>query len=237
MVLKKICKKCGEEFPNHFFDEAGKRHYLHKRIYCLNCSPLRPCNATNQKYIEKLTKDKISENISIKICGNCGKGFPKTFKDNTGKRRFLHRRKYCLECSPLLNSKKPKDNELRYCLKCKKKLKKHQTKFCSSRCHRDYEYEEYIERWIRNQEKGLKKDGKVSGYVRRYLIKKYDNKCQKCGWCELNPHTNKVPLEVHHIDGNYLNTTPENLQLLCPSCHALTPTYKSSNIGKGRKNR
>jgi Zn finger protein HypA/HybF involved in hydrogenase expression len=69
------------------------------------------------------------------------------------------------------------------------------------------------------------------------MFEKYDNKCARCGWAEINPTSGKIPLEVEHIDGNYKNTTEENLTLLCPNCHALTPTYRSLNIGHGRKER
>ena len=46
-----------------------------------------------------------------------------------------------------------------------------------------------------------------------------------------------MPLEVEHIDGNYLNNSEENLDLICPNCHSLTATYKGANKGKGRKER
>ena len=42
-------------------------------------------------------------------------------------------------------------------------------------------------------------------------------------------------LQVNHIDGNYKNNREENLELLCPNCHSLTPNYRSLNRGKGRK--
>ena len=44
-------------------------------------------------------------------------------------------------------------------------------------------------------------------------------KCEICGnklW--LNQ---PIPLELHHIDGNHYNNTLENLQILCPNCHAM----------------
>lgn len=36
-----------------------------------------------------------------------------------------------------------------------------------------------------------------------------------------------IPLELHHVDGNHNNVDLDNLQLLCPNCHALTPNYRS----------
>jgi len=42
-------------------------------------------------------------------------------------------------------------------------------------------------------------------------------------------------LDLDHIDGNRENNLDENLRLLCPTCHAQTPTYKGKNIKKRRK--
>lgn len=40
---------------------------------------------------------------------------------------------------------------------------------------------------------------------------------------------NKIPLELHHKDGNKQNNSIENLLLLCPNCHYFTENYKSKN--------
>ena len=47
------------------------------------------------------------------------------------------------------------------------------------------------------------------------------------------------PITLHsdHIDGNAANNVPENLRLICPNCHAQTPTYKNKNRGTGRPER
>jgi hypothetical protein len=56
--------------------------------------------------------------------------------------------------------------------------------------------------------------------------------------CCLNTIWNDVPipLEVHHKDGDKNNNDIDNLQLLCPNCHALTDTYKGKNIKKHKQN-
>ena len=98
-------------------------------------------------------------------------------------------------------------------------------------------YVTYIMKWKAGLVDGMCGKCNISKHIIRYLREKYDNKCCECGWHEVNPYTKKVPLDVEHIDGNYRNNKEENLKLLCPNCHSLTPTYKGANRGKGRKER
>lgn len=56
------------------------------------------------------------------------------------------------------------------------------------------------------------------------------HQCEECGLTEWKQQP--IPLEVHHIDGDHLNSRMENLMLLCPNCHALTENYRSKNIRK-----
>lgn len=42
-----------------------------------------------------------------------------------------------------------------------------------------------------------------------------------------------IPLELEHINGKRSDNRLENLKLLCPNCHAQTPTYRGKNIGNG----
>lgn len=67
------------------------------------------------------------------------------------------------------------------------------------------------------------------------MFMKHNNKCEKCGWGEVNPYTGKIPLQVHHIDGDCTNNSEENLQLLCPNCHSLTETYGGLNKGNSKR--
>lgn len=134
--------------------------------------------------------------------------------------------------------KKSIENKERFCVNCGKPLKKyHQSFFCSLSCSTEHKYLDYIKRWKNGEEDGLKGEYGISQKIRKYLKEKFGNKCQICGWGETNIFTGNVPLEVHHIDGDYRNNKEENLQLLCPNCHSLTETFKNSNKNgrKGRK--
>ena len=84
---------------------------------------------------------------------------------------------------------------------------------------------------------GLQSIGIVSGYIKKYLRRKFYNKCCICGWAEVNPKSGLVPLVADHIDGNWRNNVESNLRLLCPNCDSLTPTYAGLNRGNGRKGR
>lgn len=114
------------------------------------------------------------------------------------------------------------------CKNCGKDINGSRT-FCCIKCQRDYEYKTYITRWKAGLENGLRGKYSISNYIRRYLFEKHGNRCEKCGWGEINPTTGLIPLQIHHIDGNALNNTEGNLQLLCPNCHSLTENFGSRN--------
>ena len=120
---------------------------------------------------------------------------------------------------------------MKTCLRCGKPLTTEQRHniYCSHECSTKYQQERKINAWLNGDSNGTIANGVLSETIRQYLIERANTSCELCGWNKKNPVTNTVPLEIHHIDGNYLNNDINNLQVLCPNCHALTPNYRNLN--------
>ncbi|KKW10776.1 MAG: HNH endonuclease [Parcubacteria group bacterium GW2011_GWA2_49_9] len=131
------------------------------------------------------------------------------------------------------NPKKPRQP----CLACGRTPARAKYKYCSNACRAEHQYRFYIDTWRSGKVSGLQSLGLVSKYIKRYLRKKFGNKCVLCGWSEINQKTGESPLVADHIDGNWKNNVENNLRLICPNCDALSPTYAGLNRGNGRKNR
>jgi Zn finger protein HypA/HybF involved in hydrogenase expression len=57
-----------------------------------------------------------------------------------------------------------------------------------------------------------------------------EHKCEKCNLTEWLGKS--IPIELEHRNGNSRDHRFENLEILCPNCHAQTDTYKSKNKRK-----
>lgn len=165
-------------------------------------------------------------------CITCNKEFQSKYKGH----------KYCSRsCAVKINNSLfPKRDQIikydRQCKWCTKDFTSRHPKtvYCSIKCSKEYDYSEYIEGWKRGENSGGT-EWNISNPVKRYILRKYNNRCTKCGWNEIHSITKRSPLQINHIDGNGENHREENLELLCPNCHSLTTNYGALNIGKGRK--
>jgi hypothetical protein len=155
----------------------------------------------------------------VRECLNCHKSF------NCLKHK---RNKFCSSsCSATYNNKLR--CESKYCLNCNKETKNR--KYCNHKCNKEHQ-QSLVFFKIENGDTTLH----FKNY-KKYLIHKYGEKCMECGWGKINKYSNTIPIELEHIDGNSENNNLDNLKLLCPNCHSLTPTYKALNTGSGRYKR
>lgn len=91
-----------------------------------------------------------------------------------------------------------------------------------------------VERWRDGEWDGNTTCG-LSRAIRKFLLEEAEYKCSECSWSGFNPVSGLSTLQIEHIDGDSSNNSKENLKVLCPNCHSLTPTYGALNKGKGRK--
>jgi hypothetical protein len=218
-MIKRECKYCNKELE---FDN-GYQFGAHIR----NCKYRPDIKEINDRARKNQTKRKLHD---IQ-CQKCDKIYQLNLTDYEIK--IGKHRKYCSpEC-------RKKEKVEKICLNCKKILIKGQKKYCNHTCQHEYKYNEYIKRWKEGLEEGLHGENgeNVNKKIRKYLFKKYNNKCERCKWSIKNEFTNKIPLTVHHKDGNYKNNKEVNLELLCPNCHSLTDNYGSRNKSSSKTKR
>ena len=60
-----------------------------------------------------------------------------------------------------------------------------------------------------------------------------EHRCEGCGLDQWLGQA--IPLELEHTNGVSTDHRLENLKLLCPNCHALTPTYRARNVATRRR--
>lgn len=206
---------------------------LAKTLHLLECHD----NASNRNSLKKVISDnnidvshlktktsKKSYSENPKYCKYCGKEIPYEKREND----------FCnSSCAASFNNKgicrheQNKPDHL-YCLNCGKEINKG-SRFCNNTCYAEYERKQYIERWKQGKETGIIGEDGIATAVRKYMFEKNNNSCEICGWHEINPYTGLIPLQIHHVDGNCKNNSEDNLQLLCPNCHALTENFGSRN--------
>lgn len=162
--------------------------------------------------------------INPKYCKQCGARIDVRENERPS---ITRARNFCNHsCSATYNNKAHKRvPKCRFCRVCKNQTKSNRLMFCSLECRTEYRKANVGGRPVQHQS------------ARGALIAEYGAKCSKCGWAEVNPVSLRCPIVMNHIDGNSENMAWGNLELLCPNCDSLTPTYKTLNKGNGRHSR
>ena len=81
----------------------------------------------------------------------------------------------------------------------------------------------------------LVKNSSYQSYKLKNRLLKEGLKERRCECCGLEKwFDSSIPLELHHINGDNKDNRLDNLQLLCPNCHALTDSYRGKNNKSGK---
>lgn len=169
--------------------------------------------------------DNIMRNTEDKKCKGCENNFS----------TFLSYKKFCSnECrNTFYRKNSPKDKNLKIvCPRCNGR-KTPQAMFCM-KCNGAVKSEEKVQNWLSGEWDGNCGKNTLSTTIRKYLLDLAEYKCSKCGFNKNHPVDGKSILEINHIDGDGNNHSPDNLEVLCPNCHALTENYRGRNYGNGR---
>lgn len=217
--MKTKCKTCKSPFSR-----PGLGHKF--------CS--KSCAARYNNKIRKLPKDEYSKTKKCK-CSKCSVNL----RINKYAAIQFAKCKNCLK-RPLLPARQFL-YILKECSNCGDTFKTYtkDRKCCSRDCSEELKagarraiMKETLRRWEAGKRVTLHHG--VLRSIRKLLIQRAKNSCSKCGWSKINKATGKVPLELHHRSGDHTDNSPSNLQILCPNCHALTPSFRSLNKGHGR---
>ena len=231
------------------FDLNTYKERKHPKRYCLQCgkelkyNQLRFCsNSCSASFNNKL-REPMSDEVREKISNTLkSKNNKKVIKEKT--------KRYCLVCGKELIGKKTS-----YCsIECRKKNYKTETtskhcelcgkeyvgrsnrKFCSIECANEAQKDKIIKLFLENN---YFNNGniKIPNIIRNFLYKKSNFRCEVCGYEGYNLKTGNTILQIHHIDGNSKNNSPDNLQVICPNCHAKTENYMALNKGKSGRDK
>ena len=102
----------------------------------------------------------------------------------------------------------------------------------------EFKHNEAVKRWKDGEyvANGVYSKFTAPDFIKQYMLEKAGYKCEICGFDKVNPFTGKTILQIHHIDGNSENNNEDNLQVLCPNCHAMTDNFgsRNKNASQGR---
>jgi len=184
--------------------------------YCDSCDSVKTSSTLSTP---RKPNRRIAPNLT---CSHCSENFIP----------FRWNQKYC---STSCRISAANINTTTLCKSCNCSISKlSRTGYCVD-CYTDFLRQSKIEAWLSGKWRGGT-DLSLSKIIRPYLIKEANYTCTRpgCGFNTPHPVDGESVLEINHIDGNGENHDPSNLEVICPNCHALTPSYRGRNVGNGR---
>lgn len=143
-------------------------------------------------------------------------------------------RKYCSnECRKMANPSKIHDLVCDNCgapfQRTQSYLKKSKSglRFCSRKCKDEAQRLD-----SHNPEIHPPHYGTGEGTYRDVAKRNHPLRCNRCGYNEI-----VGILKVHHKDRNRRNNKPENLEILCPTCHDLEHFFKKDGMYSGGRHK
>lgn len=234
-MITRNCNNCQEEY------EAEPR-YLN-RGQGLFCS--RTCSAAYHAEAKRVKHEPNTQ------CSWCGIDFyrQESHKNSKSGHHYCCSEHQTLGAASGLHSTGPKANlqtsPPRICLLCLKPLNKRarKTSIMHQPCSRNLVKAYLINQWLNGDNDVTLYKSKSSStpietrpFVKEYLLDTRGDKCEECGWDRKAPDGRSI-IQMDHINGDCFDNRLENLKLLCPNHHAMTPTYGSLNRGSGRSHR
>lgn len=177
--------------------------------------------------VHRNTSVRTTNEVTVVSCTVCSSFFSTTILDKLFCSKTCYSRNY---------DKVYRVRESNTCSRCGTSIS-YNSNSCK-KCYPIIKFEEKVDSWLSGVWDGSSgKSRDLSDTIRLYLLEESNYTCstESCRFNTPHPSDGRSVLEVDHINGDGYDHSPINLRVLCPNCHALTPTYKARNKGKGRE--
>lgn len=159
----------------------------------------------------------------------CGRVYSRMWKSPDGRRQPDVAKKFCNQKCARAHSgggRKPRLHKVCQGVSCNVMVTANRT-YCSQACVRRKDYSA----WLNGGDWAIatKPRGGLLYTARSAYLERFGRFCSECDWSKPNPALGVVMVEVDHKDGDRYHNHVDNLRVLCPSCHSLTPTYRMLN--------
>ena len=217
------------KFPTKFCLQCGKELKNRRNTFCSSS-----CSASYHNAHRSPMSDETKNKISLALKKNA-----QNFCLNCGKELNERQIKFCSNqcCGEYSKKRYKRHYEKLICENCGKEFEGLTgRKYCCLECANKKIKENRIKQFIEGNYK-LNGNNGLPKFIREYIFEKNNYHCELCGYEGYNIKTGKTILQIHHKDGDSGNNTPENLQVICPNCHAKTENYMALNKGNSARNK